>query len=140
MALKDKYKTLVDIASSCELVDMQIKENERFLIIEGIAPNGDVKNKLWDVYNQLDPNFICGDVILNITVSPHVVGNSVKVVTDTTSLNIRKGPGIEQPIIGKAAKGEVVMMISRGNSQWWLIRTKEGVEGYCYARYLKALD
>jgi len=60
------------------------------------------------------------------------------VVTEKSNLNIRKGPGTDQPIVGKAAHGEEITLVSRTNDQWWLVRTKDGEEGYAYAQYLSA--
>ena len=61
----------------------------------------------------------------------------VKVNTQSSNLNIRKGPGTDQPIVGKAAHGETITLVSRANEQWWQVRTKDGEEGYAYAEYLQ---
>ena len=139
MALVTKYQSLIDIAKSSGIEDLQVGEQEGVLHIRGTAPNADVKNKLWDVYNQLDPNFLSGDVVMNVDVSTAVSGSQVRVITQNSNLNIRKGPGTDQPIVGKAAKDEVITLISRANDQWWLVRTKDGEEGYCYAQYLEPI-
>lgn len=140
MALTTKYKGLIDIANSSGIQDLQIAEQEGVLHIRGTAPSADVKNKLWDVYNQLDPNFLSGDVVMNVDVSTAISGSQVRVITQNSNLNIRKGPGTDQPIVGKAAKDEIITLISRANDQWWLVRTKDGEEGYCYAQYLEPIS
>lgn len=137
MSLKSKYKNLLDVAVLGEIRDLHVEEQVDKLIISGIAPDGDVKNKLWDVYNQIDPNYISGEVLIEVLVDAGVAVSKLRVVTESTNLNVRKGPGIEQPIIGTALKDQVIDMISRGSNQWWLIRTPDGVEGYCYALYLQ---
>lgn len=139
MGVMSKYQMLIDEAKKSGVAELQIAEQNGILYIRGIAPTADVKNKLWDIYNQIDPNFFSGEVVLDIVVSPDVVGTKVRVVTESTALNIRKGPGIEQPIIGQAAKGEVITLLNRANSLWWLIRTVNGIEGYCYAEYLEPI-
>ena len=139
MALTTKYKRLIDIAQTSGIQDLQIAEQDAVLHIRGTAPNADIKNKLWDVYNQLDPNFLSGDVVMNVDVSTAVAGSEVRVITQNSNLNIRKGPGTDQPILGKAAKDEIITLISRANDQWWLVRTKDGEEGYCYAQYLEPI-
>jgi uncharacterized protein YgiM (DUF1202 family) len=63
-------------------------------------------------------------------------GTKAKVITDSSDLSIRKGPGTDQPIIGKAAHYEIVTLQSKTNDQWWLIKTDAGFEGYAYAQYL----
>ena len=139
MALTTKYQALIDTANASGISDLQVAEQDGVLQIRGTAPTADVKNKLWDVYNQIDPNFLSGDVVLNVDVSTAVAGSQVRVITENSNLNIRKGPGTDQPIVGKAAKGEIITLISSANSQWWLVRTKDGEEGYSYAQYLEPI-
>lgn len=139
MSLQSKYQVLIDTAKASGIDDLQIAEQDGVLQVRGTAPNADVKNKLWDVYNQIDPNYLSGDVVMNVDVSTSVAGSQVRVITESSNLNIRKGPGTDQPIVGKAAKDEVITLISRANDQWWLVRTKDGEEGYCYAQYLEPI-
>lgn len=139
MALISKYQSLIDTAKTSGIADLQVGEQDGVLHIRGTAPNADVKNKLWDIYNQIDPNFLSGDVVMNVDVSTAVTGSQARVITQNSNLNIRKGPGTDQPIVGKAAKDEIITLISRANSQWWLVRTKDGEEGYCYAQYLEPI-
>lgn len=139
MSLQTKYQVLIDTAKASGMTDLAIADQEGVLHIQGTAPNADVKNKLWDIYNQIDPNFLSGDVVMNVDVSTAVSGSQVRVITESSNLNIRKGPGTDQPIVGKAAKDEVITLISRANDQWWLVRTKDGEEGYCYAQYLEPI-
>jgi uncharacterized protein YgiM (DUF1202 family) len=139
MALTTKYQGLIDVANSSGIENLQIAEQEGVLHIRGTAPSADVKNKLWDVYNQLDPNYLSGDVVMNVDVSTAIAGSQVRVITQNSNLNIRKGPGTDQPIVGKVAKDEIITLISRANDQWWLVRTNDGEEGYCYAQYLEPI-
>lgn len=139
MAVLEKYKVLLDTAQSSGVQNLQFAEQDGVLQIRGTAPSADVKNKLWEVYGQIDPNFLTGDVVMNVDVSTEVAGSDVKVVTESSNLNIRKGPGTDQPIVGKAAKGEIIKLISKANDQWWLVRTKDNEEGYCYAQYLESV-
>jgi uncharacterized protein YgiM (DUF1202 family) len=73
---------------------------------------------------------------MNINVSTMVAGSKALVTTKESNLNIRKGPGTDQPIVGKAAHNEVVTLVSKTNDQWWLVRTNKGEEGYASAQYL----
>ena len=139
MALLDKYKVLIDTATASEVADLQYLEQDGVLQIRGTAPDANTKNNLWDIYNQIDPNFLSGDVVMNIDVSSAVAGSKVRVVTQEGNLNVRKGPGTDQPIVGKVAKGEEIILLSRANSQWWLVRLKNAQEGYCYAQYLEPI-
>lgn len=136
MALTDKYKQLTDAANAAGISDLQVKEQDGVLYVDGTAPSGAVKDQLWNTYNNIDPNFTSGDLILNITVNTGADVTKVKVTTDSSNLNIRKGPGTDQPIVGKAAHDEIITLLSKTNNQWWLVRTENNEEGYAYAQYL----
>jgi uncharacterized protein YgiM (DUF1202 family) len=136
MALQDKYKELTDAAAGAGVADLMVREQDGVLYIDGVAPNGNVKDQLWDIYGKLDPDFLSGDVVMNVKVSDAAPGSRAKVTTERSNLNIRKGPGTDQPIVGKAAHHEMVTLVSKTNDQWWLIKTDDGEEGYAYAQYL----
>lgn len=139
MAVAEKYQALTNAATSAGVSDLQVREQDGVLYIDGTAPSGAVKDQLWQTYGQLDPNFSGGDLIMNIKVAQDASTSQVKVVTESSNLNIRKGPGTDQPIVGKAAHGETITLVSRSNDQWWLVRTNDGEEGYAYAQYLQAV-
>ena len=136
MALQDKYKELLDTAKSVGVTGLQAREQDNVLYIDGQAPSGAAKDQLWSVYGKLDPDFRSGDVVMNVNVSTMVPGSKALVTTQQSNLNIRKGPGTDQPIVGKAAHHEVVTLVSKTNDQWWLVRTDAGEEGYASAQYL----
>lgn len=136
MALQDKYRELVETANQRGVQNLQVREQDSVLYIDGEAPSGAVKDELWAVYEKLDPDFRGADLIMNINVSTMVAGTKVKVTTDHSNLNIRKGPGTDQPLVGKAAHHEMMTLVSKTNDQWWLVRTDAGEEGYAYAQYL----
>ena len=135
MALKDKYKELIDAASGAGINDLKVREQDNVLYIDGSTPDGKVKDNLWNIYNKIDPDFRAGDLILNIDASA-AAGTKAKVTTQSSNLNIRKGPGTDQEIVGKAAHNEIVTVVSKANDQWSLIRTDGGKEGYVYTQYL----
>ena len=136
MYLSDKYSALVNLAKKNALA---VKEENGVLKISGEVANGEIKDEMWKVYNQLDPNFKSGEILLNVEVKSNI-GDKVKVVTQSGNLNIRQEPGTEQHLVGKAAHGEILTLLRKENNQWWYVRTNEGVEGYCYAQYLEAID
>ena len=135
MALQDKYKDLISAAQASGINNLQVSEQGSVLHISGEAPSGEVKDKLWNMYGQIDPDFRAGDLVMDVNVAAGS-GTKAKVTTDSTNLNIRKGPGTDQPIAGKASHGATVTLLSKANDQWWLVRTDDGVEGYAYAQYL----
>jgi len=136
MALQEKYKELLDTAKTLGISNLQAREQNNVLYIDGEAPSGAAKDQLWNTYGKIDPDFRSADVVMNVNVSTMAPGVKVLVTTEKSNLNIRKGPGTDQPIIGKAAHHELVTLVSKTNDQWWLIRTDAGEEGYAFAQYL----
>ena len=137
MAVQTKYAELINAAKQSGVQNLQVREQNNVLYIDGSAPSGQVKDNLWNIYNRLDPDYRSGDVVLDIKVSDMSAGTKAKVVTESSNLNIRKGPGTDQPIVGKAAHHEIVTVVSRTNEQWSLVRTDAGEEGYAYNQYLE---
>lgn len=135
MALQEKYKELIDTARNAGVRNLQVSEQNNVLHISGEAPDAQTKDSLWNIYNRIDPDFRAGDLVLDVNAGA-AAGAKAKVVTESSNLNIRKGPGTDQPVIGKAAHHEIVTVINKTNDQWSLIRTDKGAEGYVYSQYL----
>ena len=135
MELQDKYKELIDTAQNSGVRNLRVSEQNNVLHVTGEAPNGQVKDTLWNVYNKIDPDFRAGDLVLDVNTNL-TAGTRAKVTTESSNLNIRKGPGTDQPVVGKAAHNEVVNVVTKANDQWTLIRTNKGEEGYVYSQYL----
>ncbi|MDY9919884.1 MAG: SH3 domain-containing protein [Proteiniphilum sp.] len=136
MALTEKYKELIDLS---RLHSLLVSESGNVLKIEGTVSNAEVKDKMWEIYKRIDPHFKSNDLVLNVKTAVRD-GGKVRVVTQESRLNIRKGPGTDQPIVGKAEKGDVITLISKANDQWWLVRDNDGEEGYCYSQYLEPVQ
>lgn len=140
MALLDKYKELTDAANAAGVQNLQVREQDGVLYVDGDAP-GAVKQQLWDIYGKIDPDYTSGDMVLNInSVAGVQEGARLKVTTSRTNLNIRKGPGTDQEIVGKAARHEIVTLVRKENDQWWVIKTDDGEEGYSYTQYLTPVE
>lgn len=135
-SLTDKYKSLIDAAKTAGVSNLQVREQNNVLYVNGETNSGAVKDQLWNVYNTIDPDYRAGDLVLDVNVAAGS-GAQATVNTKESNLNIRKGPGTDQPIVGKAAKDERVTVLSQTNDQWWLVRTEQGEEGYAHASYLK---
>lgn len=70
MKLQEKYTELINAAKSAGIKNLQVREQENVLYIDGQAPSQEAKQKLWDVYGRIDPNFRSADVVMNVAVSP----------------------------------------------------------------------
>src|SRR6218665_1255546 len=99
MALQDKYKELTDAAAASGISDLQVREQDGVLYVDGTAPSGAAKDQLWAIYDKIDPNYLSGDLVLDVKVAKDASVTKVKVVTESSNLNIRKGPGTDQPIV-----------------------------------------
>ncbi len=136
MALADKYKELVDLARQ---YGASVSDEGNVLRVNGEVPSAALKDKMWEIYDRIDPNFKSNDLVLDVNVQA-ADGSKVKVVTRESNLNIRKGPGTDQPIVGKAVHGDTITLISKYNDQWWYVRDNDGEEGYSYAQYLEPVQ
>ena len=68
MALTEKYQSLIDIANQSGVSGLQVSEENGVLHVSGNAPSEEVKQRLWDEYNRLDPDMRSGDLVLNLEV------------------------------------------------------------------------
>ena len=137
--LEEKYADLITAAKASGASNLAVRTQDNVLYIDGLVPTGEDKDKLWGIYDKIDPDYRSGDLVLNLNVSPAAPSTRLKVTTETSNLNIRKGPGTDQPIVGKAAHNSVVTLLSKYNDEWALVRSDKGEEGYCSLKYLTAM-
>lgn len=137
--LEEKYADLISAAKASGASNLAVRTQDNVLYIDGLVPTGEDKDKLWGIYDKIDPDYRSGDLVLNLNVSPAAPSTRLKVTTETSNLNIRKGPGTDQPIVGKAAHNSVVTLLSKYNDEWALVRSDKGEEGYCSLKYLTAM-
>lgn len=69
MALQEKYAELVAAAQSSGVANLQVREQDGVLYIDGEAPSEAAKQQLWDIYGRIDPEFRAGDLIMNVSVA-----------------------------------------------------------------------
>ncbi|HSK12666.1 MAG TPA: LysM peptidoglycan-binding domain-containing protein [Phnomibacter sp.] len=69
MSLLNKYADLIQAANAHNVANFAAREQEGVLYIDGEAPTAEVKDRLWNLYGQLDPDFRAADVVMNITVA-----------------------------------------------------------------------
>ncbi|HEX6848925.1 MAG TPA: LysM peptidoglycan-binding domain-containing protein [Chitinophagaceae bacterium] len=108
MALKEKYTELINVANSSGVTNLQVREQDRVLYIDGVAPSEDVKKKLWDTYNRIDPDYRAGDLVMNISVPQRAGGTQEYTVVKGDSLSkIGKKFGVQWREIYEANKEKV---------------------------------
>lgn len=69
---------------------------------------------------------------------PNLIGFGV-VQTQSTPLNIRAGEGTRYQIVGKADKGERVLLLNR-SGEWYYVHLEDGARGYANAPYIQELQ
>ncbi len=65
MELKDKYAKLLDYAKQEGVENLDVKEQNNVLYVSG-STTASKKDKLWQIYNEIDPDMRQGDLVLNI--------------------------------------------------------------------------
>jgi hypothetical protein len=78
MALQEKYKELIDTAKNSGVRNLQVSEQNNVLHITGEAPNGQVKDTLWNMYNKIDPDYRAGDLVLDVNTSTAAGNRNIK--------------------------------------------------------------
>ncbi|MFB9076371.1 LysM peptidoglycan-binding domain-containing protein [Flavobacterium procerum] len=68
MSLKDKYKELTDLATNLGISNLEVREQDNVLYIDGLAKSANDKEQLWDSYGKIDTDFKAADVVMNIEV------------------------------------------------------------------------
>ena len=68
MALKEKYNELINVANASGVTGLQVREQDRVLYIDGVAPSEEIKQKLWDIYGKIDPDYRSADLVMNVKV------------------------------------------------------------------------
>lgn len=87
MALQDKYRELVTTAQSTGVSNLQVREQDRVLYIDGVAPSEEIKQRLWDIYGKIDPDYRSADVVMNIKVVQGAGGTREYVVVSGDNLS-----------------------------------------------------
>ena len=108
MSLKDKYSALIDYARNPRINNLNITEQNNVLYISGSANKGD-KDKLWDMYNKIDPDMRSGDLVMKIdTIDSQANNNDNRIYEvksgDSLSLIATKYPNLSWQDIYEANK------------------------------------
>ena len=138
MSLQDKYSSVVSAAQTAGISDLKVQVQDGILYISGTTSSSAAKDAVWNALGAIDATYTSSDINIDVQVAGLAVGTSLTVDTESSNLNIRQEPSTEGVILGKAAKGEVVTLVEQSSDEWWKIKTKDGEEGYAYARYLRA--
>ncbi|MDR7212431.1 LysM peptidoglycan-binding domain-containing protein [Flavobacterium piscis] len=89
MGLQEKYRDLISLATDLGIADLLVREQNNVLYIQGTAKSAEDKEKIWNVYGKIDPDFRAADAVVNIDVAD----------TITTDYTVKDGDSLSK--IGK---------------------------------------
>jgi len=136
--LEEKYSGVVSAAHSAGISNLKVQEQDGILYVSGDAANTAAKDTVWNALGAIDASYSASDINIDVQVTGLAAGAALSVATEESNLNIRQDPSTEAAVVGKAAKGSSVTLVEQTSDDWWKVKTTDGVEGYAYARYLKA--
>lgn len=105
MALEDKYVKLIQYAKSSNVGDLQVREQDNVLYIDGKTSES-VKDRMWKIYDEIDPDMRAGDLVMNIQIDPSLKDDNVYEVKPGDSLSkiAKNYPGLTWNKIYEANK------------------------------------
>lgn len=136
--LQDKYSSVVSVAQSAGISNLQVQEQDGILYVSGSASNTAAKDAVWNALGAIDSTYSASDINIDVQVSGLAAGAALTVATEESNLNIRQEPSTDAAVVGKAAKGSSVTLVEQTSDDWWKVKTEDGQEGYAYSRYLRA--
>jgi uncharacterized protein YgiM (DUF1202 family) len=105
------------------------------LTITGTVPDGETADKAVNALSALPGvNTINNYLEVEDLTSQNVMLN---VATEHSNLNLRKGPGTEFDVVGKAAHNSQVQLIKKMFNGWYYVKSADGTEGFSSTEYLK---
>jgi nucleoid-associated protein YgaU len=109
MSLQNKYQPLIDAAQTAGTNNLQVRQQGNVLYIDGDVASESVKKQLWDKYNQLDPDYRSGDLILNLNVVGGGAGTEeeYEVVKDDSLSKIGQRYGVSWQEIYEANRDKI---------------------------------
>ena len=104
MALQQKYQELIQTARNAGTANLQVREQDNVLYIDGTVPSEQVKTQIWDVYNRIDPDYRSADVVMNLTISGAGAAEEYEVASGDNLSKIGKKYGMGWKEIYEANK------------------------------------
>lgn len=87
-AVQEKYQSLIDMASGHGLT---VEEGEGFVKITGAVGSAEDKQKLWDEYGRLDPEYRSGDMVLDVSAPEAAATYTVKSGDNLSKIGAQHG-------------------------------------------------
>lgn len=109
MELKTKYNELIQKAKDLGIANLEVREENNVLYIDGDADTASAKDEVWAIYQKLDPEFRSADVVMNINAPESSELNEVEytVVAGDNLSKIAKNYGTTWQKIHEANKDKI---------------------------------
>ena len=124
--------------------DVNVTVEDHIATLSGTVEDEATKNKLESSVSAMEG---VKSVVNNIKVVPPAPvvkepvvekkSDQLIVATRKGKLNVHNKPGVEELVIRVVDHGETLTLLEKASDKWWLIKTENGVEGYCYSPYLE---
>ena len=106
MVLQNKYQELINTAKQQGVTNLKVREQDNMLYIDGDVPSTEIRNKLWDIYNKIDPDYRAGDLVMNLN-TPEGATEEYEVVKGDTLSAIGKKFGVPWKEIYEANRDQI---------------------------------
>ena len=106
MNLQDKYRELINAAGTRGVENLQVRQQENVLYIDGTVPTQEAKQQLWDIYNRIDPDYRSGDLVMNLGLAEGAVQEYTVAKGDSLS-KIGEKYGVSWKEIFEANKDQI---------------------------------
>ncbi|ULQ56173.1 LysM peptidoglycan-binding domain-containing protein [Flavihumibacter rivuli] len=94
MALQGKYKAVMDAANAGGVTNLQVREQDGVLYVDGVAPSAAVKEQVWQAYESANPDFRDSDMVLNIALAEGAEEIYTVKAGDNLTTIAKKFPGL----------------------------------------------
>ena len=105
--LQTKYQGVIDYARQNGVSDLQVREQNNVLYVDGVAPSEAVKKQVWNLYEQADPEMRSGDMVLNMQVAAGATSEYEVKSGDSLSKIAQNYSGVSWQDIFEANKDQI---------------------------------
>ncbi len=105
--LHTKYAELINAAKTANVSNLQVREQDNVLYIDGNVTSEEESKRLWDVYNRIDPDYRSADVIMNLNIAGGSSMQEYEVVSGDSLSKIGQRFGVAWKDIFEANRDQI---------------------------------
>lgn len=103
--LQQKYQELINAAKTSGVSNLQVREQDNVLYIDGAVQSESAKRDLWNIYNKIDPDYRSGDLVMNLSTADGE--EEYEVVSGDSLSKIGRKYGVEWKEIYEANRDKI---------------------------------